>query len=46
MSRLTREASSEARQGGDASIMSSSIMQSATSASVESTDVVCEGVTT
>jgi hypothetical protein len=34
MSQLTREASSEARQCGDASIMSSSIMQSATSASV------------
>ena len=34
MSQLTREASSEARQCGDASIMSSSTMQSATSASV------------
>jgi hypothetical protein len=34
MSQLTREASSEARQCGDASIMSSSIMQWATSASV------------
>jgi hypothetical protein len=44
MSQLTREASSEARQCGDASIMSSSTMQSATSASVTTGKLAERGI--